>query len=86
MAVNSNPKIGRDFGRIYALSRGTGGYGPGTPGYKAQGIYMFNPDQTTAGQGTDFYGGTESYGGSTFAAPGLTDPGVAAWLPTVLCW
>jgi hypothetical protein len=69
VAANQNPKIGHLFGRIYAGSGGTGGYGPGTPGYKAQGIYAMNADQTTAlGKGTN------AYGTATFANSGTSGP------------
>ena len=57
LAINQNPKIGPEFGRIYVGSRGTGGYGFGTPGFKNYGIYALNADFTTAlGQGTNSYG------------------------------
>jgi hypothetical protein len=69
VAVNQNPKIGSLFGRIYAGCGGTGTNGPGTPGYKAQGIYAMNPDQTTAlGRGTN------AYGAPTFANSGMNGP------------
>lgn len=69
VSVNQNPKRGDLFGRIYAGSGGTGGYGPGTPGYKAQGIYAMNADQTMAlGKGTN------AYGSATFALSGTSGP------------
>jgi hypothetical protein len=57
LAVNQNPKIGPEFGRIYVGSRGTGGYGWGVKGFHNYGIYALNADFTTAlGQGTNSYG------------------------------
>jgi hypothetical protein len=69
VTVNQNPKIGSLFGRIYAGCGGSGTNGPGSPGYKAQGIYAMNPDQTTAlGRGTN------AYGSATFANSGMNGP------------
>ena len=69
VTVNRNPKNGDLFGRIYAGSGGTGGYGWGTAGYKAQGIYPMNADQTTAlGKGTN------AYGTATFVNSGTSGP------------
>lgn len=52
VAVNKNPKDGRLFGRIYAGSGGTGGFAFGTPGYKPQGVFAYNADNTQiAGMG-----------------------------------
>ena len=57
LAVNQNPKIGSEFGRVYVGSGGTGGYLFGTPGFKNFGIYALNADFTTAlGKGTNSYG------------------------------
>jgi hypothetical protein len=56
LAVNQNPKIGHEFGRIYVGSSAPGGYGWGTPGFKGNGIYALNADFTTAlGRGTNAY-------------------------------
>ena len=56
MAVNQNPKIGSEFGRIYVGSSAPGGFGWGTAGFKGRGIYALNADFTTAlGQGTNVY-------------------------------
>jgi hypothetical protein len=69
IAVNKNPKNGDRFGRIYAGSGGTGGFGWGTPGFKDHGIYAMNADQTTAlGRGTN------AYAVPTFAASGTFGP------------
>ena len=67
VAVNPNPKVGYLFGHIYAGSSGPGGYStPGHPGFKGNGLYGFNADQT---DGTGL--GTNAAGTSAF----LGNPG-----------
>src|SRR6185503_14164186 len=46
VAVNKNPKNGKLFGRIYAGSGGTGGFAFGTPGFKPQGVFAYNADNS----------------------------------------
>ena len=58
VAVNKNPKSGNLFGRIYSGSAGTGGFAFGTPGFKPQGLYAWNADQSqifgmSSGTGTN---------------------------------
>lgn len=60
ITVNQNPKS-HLFGRIYAGSGSTGGFGYGNPGFKPQGLYAFNADQSeisgwTQGTGTNAAG------------------------------
>jgi hypothetical protein len=57
VAVNMNPKIGPEFGRVYAGSTGTGGFSnPTDPGYKPAGLFALNADLSVAlGQGSNAY-------------------------------
>jgi hypothetical protein len=67
IAVNTNPKIGGIFGRIYAgNSAGGGTIGNG---FKGHGLYALNPDQTDA-----IGVGTQAMAVATFANSGASGP------------